>query len=172
MMTILESGMSFGPYPEEICFYIEKSDVYQKIKDGVPMVEFCLFREKKGKPMIWLVEAKSSTPHPHNKDDFKEFIDQIRDKWVDALVLMISIILKRHCYELPKSFQSLSLSKFGVKFVLVVHGYQEAWLSPLQDALKCHLRSTLKTWAFEPTSVVVLNEIGAQKYGLVQPSQG
>lgn len=54
---IVESGMTFGPFPEGTCFYIEKSACYSEIQNGVPMVEFLLLREQKQGPTIWIVEA-------------------------------------------------------------------------------------------------------------------
>jgi hypothetical protein len=33
--AIIESGMTFGPYPAGHCFYVEKSDCYSQIQEGV-----------------------------------------------------------------------------------------------------------------------------------------
>ena len=41
-----ESGMIFGPYPEGHCFYIEKSETYRKIQDGVKIAEFLLLHSQ------------------------------------------------------------------------------------------------------------------------------
>lgn len=38
---------------------------------------------------------------------------------------------------------------------------------PLNDALRNALRSTVKSWAFAPTSVTVMNDILARQYGLI-----
>lgn len=32
-VTIAESGMTFGPFSKEHCFYIEKSNVYNKLQN-------------------------------------------------------------------------------------------------------------------------------------------
>jgi hypothetical protein len=37
---IVESGMTFGPYPDGRCFYIEKSNTYADIQQGVQMAEY------------------------------------------------------------------------------------------------------------------------------------
>ena len=62
---IVESGMNFGPYPKGHCFFIEKSPTYKKIQNNVQIAEFLLLHyAKDGSPVVWVVEAKSSTPRP------------------------------------------------------------------------------------------------------------
>lgn len=61
--AIIESGMTFGPFAAGECFYVEKSKCYGLIQDGVQMAEFLLLRQKQDHaPVIWVVEAKSSSP--------------------------------------------------------------------------------------------------------------
>lgn len=174
-LSLIESGMTFGPYPDGRCFYIEKSGIYAAIKKNVQIAEFLLLRIKNGKsPALWVVEAKSSTPRPETKPNFDEFIAEIREKLINGFSLGWASCLGRHPLaeaELPAAFKTLDLSRTDVKFVLVIKGCQEAWLPPLQDALKDALRTTVKTWAFAPTSVAVINDNLAQKYGLIFPEQ-
>jgi hypothetical protein len=60
MDPIIESGMTFGPYPDEHCFYIEKSAAYEEIQHGVKMAEFLLLRLKEGKPPeVWVAQTLS-----------------------------------------------------------------------------------------------------------------
>jgi hypothetical protein len=173
---IIESGMTFGPYPDGHCFYIEKSDCYKAIREHVQMAEFLLLPANKGRsPALWIVEAKSSTPRPETQPNFESFIAEIREKLINAFSLGWASCLRRHenaKAELPEAFKALDLSQTDVKFVLVIKGHQEAWLPPLQDALGIALRSTVKTWAFSPTSVAVINDKLAQQYGLILPTQG
>ena len=172
---IVESGMTFGPYPKGLCFYIEKSQCYTAIQENVQMAEFLLLRTSNDSPVIWVVEAKSSTPRPETQPNFDDFIAEIREKLVNALSLGWASCLKRHQEaeaELPERFKALNLSEVDVKFVLVINGHQEGWLPPLQEALGNALRSTIKCWAFAPTAVVVINDALAQQYGLILPAQG
>ncbi|WP_027186140.1 hypothetical protein [Desulfovibrio inopinatus] len=172
---IRESEMTFGPYPAGQCFYIEKSKTYADIQHGVQMAEFLLLRVDNGKPpVLWVVEAKLSTPRPETQPNFDEFITNIREKLVNAFSLGWASCLKRHQQaktELPDPFKILDLSKAEVRFVLVINGHQEAWLPPIQEALKKALHSTVKTWNFAPTSVAVINEEIAKKHGLILPGQ-
>ena len=165
---ISESGMTFGPYPEGHCFYIEKSQTYQKIKEGVKIAEFLLLHSQ-DESIVWIVEAKQSSPRPENQPNFDAFILEIQEKLTNALTLSVATCLKRHSTyeELPNSFQTLDLEKASFRLILVIKGHQEAWLPPLQDALKKALNPTIKTWKLSATSVVVLNDTMARLQGLI-----
>jgi len=165
---IIESGMTFGPYPEGDCFYIEKSETYQKIKEGVKIAEFLLLHSQDDS-IVWIVEAKQSSPRPETQPNFDDFLLEIQEKLTNALTLSVATCLKRHSTyeELPNSFQTLDLEKASFRLILVIKGHQEAWLPPLQDALKKALNPTIKTWKLSATSVVVLNDTMARLQGLI-----
>lgn len=58
-ITINESGMTFGPYAESVCFQIENSPIYTHLGKDVKMVEFVLNRlNADGEQVFCLVEAK------------------------------------------------------------------------------------------------------------------
>ena len=161
---IIESGMTFGPYPEGDCFYIEKSETYQKIKEGVKIAEFLLLHSQ-DKSIVWIVEAKSSVPRPETQPNFDDFLLEIQEKLTNALTLSVATCLKRHSTyeELPNSFQTLDLEKASFRLILVINGYPKALLPPLQDVLKKALKPTIKTWNLSATSVMVLNETLARE---------
>ena len=70
--AIIESEMTFGPYPEGHCFYIEKSKCYEEIQKGVQMAEFLLLRKNGNTASaIWVIEAKSSSPQQSTEADPK-----------------------------------------------------------------------------------------------------
>lgn len=172
---IVESGMTFGPYPDGQCFHVEKSGAYAAIQHGVPMAEFLLLRIANGKPpTICVVEAKSSTPRPETQPNFNDFIDEVREKLVNAFSLGWAACLKRHREadtELPDPFKKLDLSQVKVRFVLVIKDHRESWLPPIQDAMAKALRSTVRTWSFNPNAVVAINEVLAEKHGLILPQR-
>lgn len=171
--AIFESGMRFGPYPPGQCFYIEKSQSYQRIEEGVQIAEFLLLRKKEGQaPIVWIVEAKQSSPNPANPADFQKYIEDIRNKLANAFLLGVAARLDRHNApnnELPVPFQALDLQQTGFRFVLVINGHQEEWLPPVQEALALALKPVVKTWALPPTSVAVMNHTLAEQCGLVSP---
>ena len=169
--AIIESGMTFGPYPAGQCFYIEKSQCYQHVQDGVQMAEFLLLRQQIGKaPVVWVIEAKSSCPR-----DLSAYIDGIRSKLSNAFLLGLAACLKRHTYaqtELPEPFKALDIHSASFRFVLVVKGIPESHLEVLQSALALALKPVVKTWALPATCVVVLNEALAQQHGLILSATG
>jgi hypothetical protein len=171
MDPIIESGMTFGPYADEHCFYVEKRETYKKIQDGVRMAEFLLLRLKAGKPPeVWVVEAKSSAPRAESVADFANYIDEVREKLVNGFGLGLASHLKRHAMaeaEIPAGLKHLDLGAAGFRLFLVIKTSQESWLPPLNDALKQALHSTVKTWALGPNAVAVLTEARARKWGLI-----
>jgi hypothetical protein len=174
--AIIESGMTFGPYPAGHCFYIEKSKSYSRIQEGVKMAEFLLLRGKdKLSAVVWVVEAKSTAPKLETQPNFRDFIDEIRTKLTNGFLLAVAMRLGRHpdgLLELPEPFAELNLKTSSFRFVLVINRCCEAWLPPLQEALALAFRPLVKSWALPPPSVIVLNEIGAQQRGLILPTAG
>lgn len=171
METFAESGMTFGPYPEGHCFRVEASDTYRAIQDKVQMAEFLLLRPRlEEPPLIWIVEAKQSSPRPATQPNFDSFIGEIRDKLVNALAVGVASILKRHpaaVAELPALFGTLNLATTGFRLVLIINGHQKSWLPPLQDALRSALHATVQSWALGPNAVVVIGHEDAKRFGLI-----
>ena len=69
MSVIPESGMNFGKYDEKDLFHIETSEIYKKLGDGIPTVEFIL--KYNGNNIVFL-EAKKSCPNVANRYESKE----------------------------------------------------------------------------------------------------
>jgi len=80
MMTIVESGMTFGPFNPEDVFHIENSETFRKL-ENVKTVEFVLCKQKANNNELWLVEAKQSSPMPGNNVSFKDYIEEIEQKF-------------------------------------------------------------------------------------------
>lgn len=169
--AIVESGMTFGPYLPGTCLYVEKSVCYEAIQQGVQMAEFLLLRSPPGKPpVIWVVEAKSSSPRPGPSPNFDQFIHEIRQKLTNGFLLGTSMLLQRHdgaAAELPAGFHGIDLSKLDFRFVLVINGHREEWLAPLQEALALAMKPLIKAWAIDANAVIILNDQMAKKYGLI-----
>lgn len=164
MESIIESGMTFGPFAKDDCFCIEKSNVYGNIKGGVKISEFLLLKNGK----ILVIEAKSGAPHPGNKTSFDDFINEIREKFINSMSLYLAMRLKRHSDgELSDTYKKLDLAEITFLFILVINGFEDEWLIPIKDALARALFSTSKTWALQIPSVIVCNEALARKYKLM-----
>lgn len=172
MITIAESGMTFGPFAEADCWVIEKSATYASIGEGVKVVEFC-WRRAPG--VIWLVEAKSSAPNPDSirtdaHERLTEYINDIRDKMSNALALTISACLRRHpaaAFEPPADWDQINLGEVNFRFVLIVQSLRAESRGRLQDKLNQALRTISRVWAMTGVTAVVLNEELARRHGLL-----
>ena len=72
---IIESEMEFViQRGDKKLFYLEESQTYKEIQEGVKMAEFLLLRPE-SEPKIWIIEAKSSSPRPETQPNFNEFIE-------------------------------------------------------------------------------------------------
>jgi len=170
MKTVIESGLTFGPFEAEDLFEIEKSRAYKSIQDNMPIAEFVVLRQG-NQTKVFTVEAKSSSPQPGNKVNFDKFIKEIAEKLTNTFSLTQALILGRHPYfteEISGRFRSLDLASCGHRLVLVINGHKEEWLPQLQDALKQELIPLAKTWGFGPNAVLVLNEGLARERALIQ----
>lgn len=177
MITIAESGMTFGPFADTHCFQIENSLLHNSAQPGVKIAEFFLIQNGQVNmpPQVWIVEAKSSAPNPGSPlpgaaENYAGFIDEIRNKLLNALTLGVTACIGRHAkamQALPQEFTNLPLGQTVFRLVLVINGYEKKWLPPLQDALTQALRVTSRTWDLGAGSVVVMNDTLARQRGLI-----
>ncbi len=165
---IIESEMEFViRRGDKRLFYLEESQTYKEIQEGVKMAEFLLLRSE-NPYKIWIIEAKSSSPRPETQPNFNEFIKEITDKFANALILFIASYLKRHQShnELSDELHNCPLCDVNFTFILIVNGHQKQFLPPLQERLQKSLRSLLKTWG--KSNVIVLNDAMARdEYKLI-----
>jgi hypothetical protein len=170
-ITIPESGLEFGPFDDDKCFYVEKSALYASLGEGVKMVEFLLVRPgRNGTVNLLCVEAKTSNPREENQPRFNEYCSEIRDKMYNALLLFLGAQLGRHgnaADELPEGLRTLDLQTAGVRFVLVVSSAKPDWLTQLQNKMVHVMQPLAKTFNTGPNSVAVLDADRARARGLI-----
>ena len=116
--------MNFGPYDEQRFCHIEKSKTYEAIQQGVKIAEFLLlYPDEKVPKKILVVEAKSSSPKPKTDVKFKNYIEELKQKFINTLSLCMAMCLKRHntcAVEFPEAFKRRDLAEIGFCFVLVI----------------------------------------------------
>lgn len=156
MVSIVESGMNFGPFLQEDVFYIEKSSLYKNIGDKVQIAEFVL---KKNGALIF-IEAKSSVPNPTgiNPERFPEYIDEISAKLHNSLELLFSAKLNIAQDEEGEAQYFISngdIEKMKIVFRLVIKNADKEWLLNIQNALQDRLIAAMNIWNID---VSVLNE--------------
>ncbi len=95
--AILESGMRFGPYPAGQCFYIEKSQSYKRIEEGVQIAEFLLLRRHNAPADAPVNEL----PTPFQTLDLQQtgfrfvlVINGHKDEWLPPVQEALSLALK------------------------------------------------------------------------------
>lgn len=172
-ITIPESGMTFGPFPDEHCFHIEKSKIYDKLKNGLQIAEFLLIQPDKNKLLV--VEAKSGSPDPANpesKESFDDYITKVSQKLLNAFILGLALCLERHVNnkdDISICFKKITHDSVKVILLLVINGHKKEWLIPITEALQRKLKSIGKTW---PLEVYAINEKIAQRiYNLIQVTE-
>ena len=157
MSVIPESGMNFGKYDEKDLFHIETSEIYKKLGDGIPTVEFIL--KYNGNNIVFL-EAKKSCPNVANRYESKE-------KFISSLQIYLAAIMNRYqdTSEIGDNLRSVSNMKdVKLKFILVVKNAEDiTWLAGPLAELRARLLKVRKIWGVE---VVVLNEELAGEYNL------
>jgi hypothetical protein len=166
--TIVESGMTFGPFERDDCFEIETCATYKKInkRGGVKIAEFVWLRPPASAARLWIVEAKSKAPK-----ELGVYSRDLRDKFVNALTMVVCACLGRPgsaSDELPVTFGRIDLAKIRPVFVLVVREHPDDGLDSLAAALRKALQPAIKTWGVVSPDVVVMNRAMARRKKLVQ----
>lgn len=168
-LTILESGLEFGPFDAESLFHIEKSESYKQRQENVKIAEFLWIQStQQPQTKLWIVEAKTSVPKPDTVE-YESFFAEISSKLANALAFTVSGFLNRNTQtrnELPTLFTQLDWANTDIKLALVIPNIPNQFLPPINDKFKKHLRSLTNIWSISSLSVVVLNTEKAIKYGL------
>lgn len=168
---IEESGMKFGGLEEERLFWVEHSDIYRRVGEGIKTVEFIYLSKEEN---VLFVEAKQSCPNIANKDDseekqkkFEEYYTDVTDKFIDSVNMFAATVLGRNgqSNSVGESIvQKNTYAENGIKFVLVIAGAEESWLGGPKAELELRLFRYRKIWKAD---VVVLNKEMAVELGLV-----
>jgi hypothetical protein len=143
--------------PNKLNCVNRKKDLVEYIKE-----EDKSYQSREKQP--FLIELYTKVKHD-------TYYDDIKLKFNDILALIASISLAQHSNnsELPELFHFSKNNKFYL--VLVVKNENKKddkkWLQDLQSLVEIKLKSLITLWNLSPTSVKVMNEQGAKKYGLI-----
>lgn len=185
MIEIAESGMIFR-FAEDVCFVIENDPVVRG-SEGVKACE-CVCKIVRGRDEeLLFLEAKSSAPKEkffdrglvsyngsalpekwHVVTDFDTYIGEICQKFQDSFMVFHAMKHGMHGTEsaarLPEQCKKVKIT--SPLFVLVINGFQEDWLQPLNDALKKRMRHFLNAWNLRDTTIKTVNPELAKDLGL------
>lgn len=176
-ITIEESDMLFGPFPENEVFELEKSEAYTRMLHrygGIKTCEFVLQRNSS----IYFVEAKKSCPNIVNeaspdkltKKKYYEYLLEISQKMRDSLNVYLSIMLNCNIDPVfPNDMRIRDLSRYKFKFVLVIKKAQPEWITEypykFTRLLEKRIPNELNIWGIP--QFIVLTEDQARKVGLI-----
>ena len=167
-VCVEESEMKFGPFDEEVVFHIEKCEQYLRINENMKMVEMLLLRNNN--KLLLSIEAKKSAPNPTSKnrsnpqERFDEFIDEIHEKFVNSLDLILNLFLTGVAVG---EFANINFRELEITFVLVVKEHKPEWITSLRDALNLKIRQTVRTHNIWKCGLMVFNESMAIHKGLI-----
>lgn len=167
---IYESNMVFGPFRKSRIWHIEKSYLLKSLGSGIKIAEF-IYLVTGSTKTICIVEAKSSSPQPHNKNNFKLFIEEIKEKFCNTFNTFVAVNQRRNFNvrdTMPIKMKSLKICNVNFKFILVIYNHKKEWLQPINDELKKVLKPLVKTWALGPTSIKVINDAMAKSFCFIQ----
>ncbi|MBS4052898.1 MAG: hypothetical protein KGZ69_17090, partial [Methylomonas sp.] len=82
--------------------------------------------------------------------------------------LFLAIYLQRHKnHEISDFFKNIDISKVEFKMILAIQNHPDS-LDHLQVKLKNAIKKTVRIWNIDLNSVIVVNEAGARKHGLIR----
>jgi len=166
MVTIKESGVVFGDFPEDNFYRIEHSAGHKFLGDGFKMVEFVFLDDKK----LFLLEAKSSIPKPAQEKNWDDFWDGITEKFENGLLLQIMGCVKRNnavYRELPDNLATMDWEKTSLQLRLVIPEVPTKHLPQMTDKFRQQLHKLRKIWNIDNRHIVVINSEKAQHEGLL-----
>ena len=165
-MEYIESNMDFSPlFEKNNSIYIEKSQIYKRLGEGIRSVEFITLKPNK---KLYFIEAKSSSAKPDNKVDFNDDCNKILEKIQHSLDLFISKefeINKDLGNEFPICFNENNFNEYKIIFLLIINNHKEEWCSGVMAGLQNKLIALRKIWKID---VVVWNNEKAVKKGFIK----
>ncbi len=165
MVTIEESGVTFGPFVEDVLFHIEKSPHVQGLT-GIKVCEFVWWSADQGK--LVFVEAKSSVPNRVNSEqEYENYFAEIQEKLENSLQLLLTASLSRPETlgdELGAGMADVDWQQTDIRLYLVIPRAPLDALDPLSDKWAGLLKRHLRIWK---ASAKVINESLARKEGLL-----
>lgn len=165
---VCESGMRFGPFPSDALIEMEEIPQYKTIQQGMHMSEFIYYEEEKKR--LISVEAKTTAPNPDSeavenpKERFREYINDIREKFENSLDLYVNLALKGEVSDL---FKRIDYKNLEIIFILVIKEQRIEWLGNVKDAMEMAVRSVIRTNRIWKCKVLVINEEIAKKRKLI-----
>ncbi|MEM7129400.1 MAG: hypothetical protein AAF702_23915 [Chloroflexota bacterium] len=161
-LILCESGLRFT-LEQNKTFLPEQEPFYKSLSAKVS-IKICDIVYLNPTNELLLIELKSSSPR-----ESQEFVQEIKQKFVDTLLLYIGTVFNRKntpSASLPPTLNEPSSLQKKIRLVLIVKGHKRAWLPPLHDSLRKECRALEKLFSLEETQVYN-QQLASQKLGLI-----
>ncbi len=96
---------------------------------------------------------------------FREYINDIREKFENSLDLYVNMALKG---EVPDLFKNIDYRNLEIIFILVIKEQKKEWLGNVKDPMEMAVRSVIRTNKIWKCKVIVINEEIAKKRKLIE----
>lgn len=96
---------------------------------------------------------------------FREYINDIREKFENSLDLYVNMALKG---EVPDLFKNIDYRNLEIIFILVIKEQKKEWLGNVKDAMEMAVRSVMRTNKIWKCKVIVINKEIAKKRKLIE----
>ena len=166
MVSIIESGVTFGDFSEHDVYKIENSQGHKSLGQGFKIVEFTYINKNN----LFVIEAKSTIPRPTNVDDYNKFWAEIFEKFENSLLLQLMGCLERNeivQQELPTHHKKIQWNKTSIKLRLVIPEAPLEALPPLTDSFRQKVHKIKTLWNIPNDDIFVLNKAKALQENLI-----
>ena len=164
-MEFVQSFMRFS-FSDDSVFMIESDPVVTQAQ-GVKTCECIVLINEH----VALIEAKSSSPRPENKENFDVWIEGIKDKFSDSLSMFNKIKGKEFgetAYNrIPIKLREMSIVPDHYVIYLIVHDNKLEWMIGIQNALREAMRDVIDQWNLQDSNIKAINDVTAKEMHLI-----
>lgn len=157
-----ESGMTFLADAGSL-FRIETDQTFSQER----RIKACEFVDRP-KDIYRFVEAKHSFATKGSLMDFREDIQEIRDKFSFSLQMLVSAAVERIVVNTKLNLSPIRKGRSKYLFYLVINNHSDEGLTHVADELRKEMLPFLRCWNIPMENVKVLNRAKAVKRGLVK----
>ncbi|MCK6233141.1 hypothetical protein [Stenotrophomonas indicatrix] len=163
-VEITESGVTFGPFPDEDVYAVESCPSATALGANIKRVEFIVRLDAGQRDKFSLVEAKSSIPRAT-----ESFWTEILEKFQHSLLIWSWGASGRHSNvhaALPAVFKEEGWWNKDIEFILVIPGAPDHMLPTFSDQFRGLALGFYRASGIDFSRIVVLNHDHAHRHGL------
>ena len=138
---------------------------------GSKSVDFLIRRSRDSEQVLWLLEAKASSPHPggvgeddSRADRFHQWISELVEKFTHTAEVLLAVEARTPRHALNASPDGFDQADLGARWVavVVVPKHRPEWLPPIRDRLRKDLRAVGSRLGLEVEPMVLNGALAAR----------